>query len=300
MGDAQVPIPIVIVIVVYERSLADVEAWSALARRITEDGGGFVAADGLRLERVLIYDNSSEARAEPTMDMPRVEYLHDAGNGGTAPAYARGAALAEALAVEWLLLLDHDTRLPPTFFAGLGRALRAVAEAPESHVAALVPWVQVQDGAVASPTRVTRNGTFSPLRRGQTIDRGMHISGLASGTVLHVPTLVTILPAPRGLWLDYVDHWLFAQLHRRQLSTAIYEEVLTHDLSVSSLGTLRPARLRSILDGELQFHRLLGPLARRVYPFRLAARVLRLAVVNPALVPHAIDWMVGVGFGRRT
>ena len=130
---------------------------------------------------------------------------------------------------------------------------------------------------------MTRFGTLRPLELGQTPRPEEHMSAIASGTILRVAALQSLLPLPEELWLDYVDHWIFAQLHRRGLRSIVLSQVLQHDLSIISLAHLSPIRLDSVLRGEARFLCLLGPIARLVFPWRIAWRVLRLASVNPQL-----------------
>ena len=148
---------------------------------------------------------------------------------------------------------------------------------------ALVPSVRHGRNLIVSPTRVTRMEAFRPLRPGQVPATGEHVSAIASGCMLHVATLKSLLPIPKSLWLDYVDHWIFAQLHRQGLKTRVIDKVLEHELSVAVSAELSPARLLSVLDGEAVFTRMLGIGARTVYPLRLVRRVIALAQAKPEI-----------------
>lgn len=271
------------VLVVYERDLTEVSAWTVL-RSWLRGGGSGGSRPGAHL---LVYDNSATERAKPPPGVAGCRYVHDPNNGGTAAAYACAMRIAGEIPVEWLLLLDHDTHLPEGF---LEEAVAATSSGSAS-AAAWVPWVQLRNGAIVSPAQITRTGGIRPLRAGVQPPADMHLSAVGSGTVLRVASMRELPPWPKGLWLDYVDHWIFAQLHRRGLKTLILNQVLQHELSIAAPASVSPSRLVSILNGEASFQRLLGTRARLVYPWRLAWRVLRLARSNPGLAVHALKWI---------
>src|SRR4030081_3971496 len=89
------------VLVVYERNLEDVKPWPML-RAWVEDARD--PRPGLKLERILIYDNSRRPRARVPADVKGCEYLHNPDNGGIAAAYESALAIAGTLGIEWLLL----------------------------------------------------------------------------------------------------------------------------------------------------------------------------------------------------
>jgi len=277
------------VIVVFERDLDQVLAWSFLRRSLiaAADHGGATRSCGFLLDHVLIYDNSPQARAKPSEHLPNCNYVHDAGNGGTAAAYARACALAREAGIDWLLLLDQDTTLPYGFLDAASAALMNSTRQP----CALVPWV-FQSARVVSPARLTAVGSVVPLRYEATPPVAHDLTAVSSGSLLLVPTLASLMPLPNGLWLDYVDHWIFAQLRIRQLPVAVFDASLQHNLSVFSLESLNLSRLTSILNGEAGFISILGIRARLVYPFRLAARVIRYAWIRPELAMHTLAWIV--------
>lgn len=283
MRSERTTVTLMAVLVVYERNLTEVPAWTVLRSWLEASG-----PHGSRPRaHLLVYDNSGTERARPPSGIRGCRYVHDPNNGGTAAAYACATRIAGEIGMEWLLLLDHDTRLPEGFLAEAA----AAASSGSAFVAAWVPWVRLSNGAIVSPARVTWAGGIRPLRPGAQPPAGMRLSAIASGTVLRVVCMRELLPWPKGLWLDYVDHWIFAQLHRNRLKILIMDQVLQHELSIAGPASLSPARLVSILDGEASFQRLLGMSARLVYPLRLAQRVLRLARSNPGLAVHALKWI---------
>jgi hypothetical protein len=271
------------VVVVYDRGLRAVAAWPALSAELTRSVGS-----GAGLERVLIYDNSPVSRARPPQDMPGCVYMHDPTNGGTAAGYVAAAAMAANAGIEWLLLLDQDTLLTQSFVDSVGAALKA---AMSPGPAALVPHV-FQGAMLISPARVSCFGTISALRG---VSRGAseRITAISSGAVLNVATFNKVLPLPVGLWLDYVDHWIFAKLHDRSGAILILDQALQHDLSVTDVASLTRQRLFSILNGEACFNSALGGKARLVYPLRLFVRLIHYAFVKPELALASIAWIRG-------
>ncbi len=277
------------VIVVFERDLDVVLAWPFLRQRlITDVDVGAAAEDcGLLLDHVLIYDNSSQSRAKPTEHLPGCIYVHDAGNGGTAAAYGRACAIACEKGIDWLLVLDQDTSLPCGFLEAASAALAACPLRP----CALVPWV-FHGVSVVSPARVTDTGTIVPLQYEAPPPVAQDLTAISSGSLIHVPTLAAHMPLPRGLWLDFVDHWIFLQLRTLSLPVVVFDASLQHDLSVCTVESLNLKRLTSILNGEASFLAMLGTKAQLVYPFRLVARVLRYAWIRPELAMHTLTWIV--------
>src|ERR1039458_9907668 len=274
---------ILAVLVVYEQDLQQVHAWPWLVAGLKNEGRA-----GIKLEHVLVYDNSQHPSANNVGAHEGCTYVHDCNNGGTAAAYSRAVAVAIDKGIDWLLLLDQDTHLPQDFLDAAAASLtRGSAERP----AALVPWV-VEREKVVSPARVTLLGTIRPLRRGSSIEHVHGLTAVASGCLIRVATLQQILPFPRELWLDYVDHWMFARLNLRGARIEVLDEVLRHRLSITTPTQLSRRRLNSILDGESSFHGLLGPLARLIYPLRLLGRLARYALISPKLAINLVRWMV--------
>jgi hypothetical protein len=270
------------VLVAYERDqaqlrpLATLQAWLAAA-----DGGA------LELAHILLYDNSATPRARPAAIDERISYLHNPANGGTAAAYAYAATLAASRECAWLLLLDHDTEVPRDLLQSAALALPGGG----ATSAALLPRAVNQKGRFISPAIVTRFGGFRPLNAGEMPATGHPLTAIASGCVLSVAALREILPFPDGMWLDFVDHWIFAQLRARGHCFALFESTLQQDLSIANPERVSWPRMRSILSSERRFQHSLGSSARRVYPWRVAWRIARLACLNPRLAWHAIIWL---------
>lgn len=283
------PASVLAVLVVYERDIDQAEAWPALLHMLAATD---LSSSGnvLRLTHVLIYDNSQSPRARPTSLVSRCTYIHDADNGGTAAAYRHAARLGASLGATWLLLLDHDTGLPPALLQSAGAALAKSAPRPP---AALLPWVLHGD-LVVSPARITSIGTVRPLVRGARLNAGWHLTGISSGSFMRLDEFDALARMPRGLWLDYVDHWIFAMLASRGGSMALIDCALQHDLSVTHIDRLSTTRLQSVLAAESIFVATLQWPARALHPLRLLARAMRVARARPShartILNHAAHW----------
>ena len=283
------PASVLAVLVVYERGLDRVEAWPALQQMLAASDS--MPGDALRLTHLLVYDNSASPLARPATPVSRCTWVHDPRNGGTAAAYGHAVQLAASLGASWLLLLDHDTRIPPTLLRSARAALlRAAPETP----AALLPWV-LHGSSVVSPARITTAGTVRPLVRGAPLAAEWHLTGIASGSFLRLGDFDGLDRMPRGLWLDYVDHWIFAQLALRGRPVALIDCTLQHDLSVTHIDQLGEARLHGLLAAESLFVSALQWPARAVHPWRLLARAVRVARARPG---HAWTIMKHAVYGR--
>jgi hypothetical protein len=272
------------VLVIYERGLSEVQAWPWLRDALTSRRDC-----ELSLARLLIYDNSPQARIEVAALPPGIDYVHDPDNGGTAAAYSKACAMAIAAEIPWLLLLDHDTSLPEDYLEAAEAARLTAGPA----VRALVPRAMHGDRMI-SPARVTAFGRLRPIALHERLPADAVLTAIASGSLIYAQTLYECLPLPRGLWLDYVDHWFFVQLHRNGHAVKVMNAVLQHDLSIEAVDTLSSRRLTGILDGEAIFLSGLGWRARALYPLRLFARTARYAAVRPDLARQLLLWL-----GRR-
>ena len=271
-----------VLLVVFERDLAAVPSWP----RLLQCRAGQLGTES-GWQRLIVYDNSSTPLAIAARNVPECVYVHDPSNGGTAAACSVGVRLAHESDAEWLLMLDHDTALPSNFFQLLARA---ELEAQSAPVAAFVPWV-TDRGSVVSPATVSAAGSIRPMSRteGHLLPA---LTAIASGCVVRVSVLTSLMPLPSGLWLDYVDHWIFAGIRQQKGNVRILDTTLEHDLSIAHPESLSKRRLLSVLDGEARFVASLGWKARWAHPFRLARRLARYLVARPRLATWMASWLV--------
>lgn len=255
------------VLVVYESDPLHAKAWGRLCA-LAE-----APADRcpLRLESVLVYDNSPDARVAAGSLPMWALHVHDPANGGTAAAYQRALQQASDRGCRWLLLLDDDTDIPADLLSRAAHALqRAQASVP---AAAVLPRV-MHGTAPISPAVVSALGSIRPLAPGASPEAAAALTGIASGALVRVDAFRRLGPLPSGLWLDYVDHWLFARLQERG-RVLVSDALLQHDLSISEPGRVGDRRFASILAGEWEYVRALKLPARILHPLRLAWRAVR-------------------------
>ena len=95
------------ILVLYECKLAESTTYKSLTASLRDSD--------LDPASIAIYDNSRH----PQLDAGEVDHLfayrHDPGNGGIVAAYNWALGLAGSHGYRWLLLLDQDTVLPPSF-----------------------------------------------------------------------------------------------------------------------------------------------------------------------------------------
>jgi GT2 family glycosyltransferase len=264
---------ILCVVVLYELPLTSVASWRALNEWLTNE-------HGLNYFHILVYDNSAEAKLDINSSLPNFSYFHNHLNGGTAAAYSFAADFAASNKCEWLLLLDQDTLLPPTYIASI---VTKLAE-PNQDLDALVPWVR-HANTLISPSKLNALGSIKPTDNLTAESRLERLTAIASGLVIKTETLLKILPLHKDLWLDYVDHWIFLKLSNLGGRVQVLNECIQHELSIRNVSKLSKARLKSILNGESAFYTELGGMAAVMYPARLFCRALVYLVNNPKLAP---------------
>jgi len=266
------------VVVVYQRSWRQVHAgeWleSSLTNAPAPDGSCILP----RLGRLLVYDNSAESLGRPAATLPNCDYVHDASNGGTRAAFTRGLELAQRSGLAWVILLDHDTTLSARYFNELDQKFAQLASQSRSAappVGLLFPRV-VGDSDVLSPAILDRWGTVTPVDLEH--DRAITgtLTAVASGTAVRADALAAAGPIPPGLWLDYLDHWLFRKVQQLGYRAECLTSILRHELSIRSAAPLSLARLSNILRAEQLFMSTLGVGARAAYPARLLVRATRM------------------------
>jgi hypothetical protein len=158
----------------------------------------------------------------------------------------------------------------------------------------LLPWVLHGD-RVVSPARITFAGSIRPLIRGSPLDPRWRLTGIASGSLLRLRGLNGLARMPSELWLDYVDHWIFADLASRGEAVLLIDCELQHDLSVTHIDRMGATRLRGLLEAEATFVAALPWLAQVMHPWRLFARAARVVLRKPS---HAMMMLAHATPGR--
>lgn len=284
------------VVVLYGQSFTEALCWPALVANFKRPA----ARAGAALERVLVYDNTPAPCAASEDRPPWMDCVHDPANGGTGAAYRHAVQWAAAQSAEWLLLLDHDTLLTEDFIDRTLDTIDSLDRTPPSGPVpvALVPVVK-HGQEVISPASIGRLGRVVPLPpgpAGATLpDRS---TAIASGAVLRVRALQQVLPLPKNLWLDFVDHWLFRELRRHGSMVGIGVS-LSHDLSVATPRQTSDFRLRSVVFGEAIFMQQESLLARVVFRLRLLRRALLRSALSPRQRWFLFGFALGMGSTER-
>jgi GT2 family glycosyltransferase len=210
------------------------------------------ANSGLDL-KLIIYDNSPEPQPV-TVPLPfGHQYVHDAANGGLAAAYNFALGSDPNEHYKWLLLLDQDSDLPDNFMALTAGALSAVDRSGD--VAAIVPQA-VHKSKPLSPARLQWWGGVRPIQNPAPGICPGPVTAINSGALLRKSFLSEIGGFNPSFKLDYLDHWMFAEINRRGKKIYMSQAAMAHDLSVwDSTAAVPQERYRSILEAETLFYR---------------------------------------------
>ena len=275
---------ILAVVVVYCQHWANVASANYLISQLNADD----SAPEFKIDRLIVYDNSPTPLALPILSHSRIDYKHNADNGGTRSAYEYALAAALRSGHEWILLLDQDTYLPDNFCSSLIHS-RGMCNISQADV--LLP--QVEDrGRYISPSRINAVGSIVPLTmevlNGEAGCNG--ITGIASGSLIRTLAFCQVPTFPPELWLDFVDHWLFHQLNLLGSKFLFIDVTLQHELSILSMSKVSRQRLFGILNGERIFAGSLGTTVKLIYPIRLVLRFVRLTVACPSAAKDFLAW----------
>lgn len=264
---------ILVVLVLYRTGLNESETYQSLARSA-------LTSPRLSDLDLLVYDNSESARPLPEPDVVHYTYIHDPRNSGIAAAYNAALKMTSLTGAEWLLLLDQDTRLPEHFLTRLFSRIEQLSQ--NSEVVAVVPKVQSGKRSI-SPSFVKIGWRLKPVPRDYTGIASTRVTAINSGALIRCSFLTRIGGFDERFSIDYLDHWLFQQIHAASRSVYISEEVIDHDLSILNFAVkVAPPRYRSILSSEFLFHsNFANPYEYFVYLVRLFIRYLKQSFSRP-------------------
>ena len=227
---------LVIAIVLYQTQIAQTPSYDLLRELVTKK----------KTVHLFVYDNSLESQEDELFRDGNVQYFHDERNPGLAVAYNSVKEYCTNINGDLLLLLDQDTLIKETYIEKL-LALDVTAE-----IGAYVPIVYShgrQISPVSSEHYIGGNSTF-PIA-GLYSEKIMSIN---SGTVIPKATLALLGDFNLEFPLDFLDHWLFWQLHQLHKKICVLDEQLNHDLSVLDYSTISSKRYESIIQAESLFY----------------------------------------------
>ena len=271
------------VLVLYEKNINEAESLIILKNLQKSE-----SREGFFLTHILIYDNSKNNQTlDKIYQTADFTYIHNPHNGGTAAAYSYAFELAQEVGASWLLLLDQDTKIPSSHLVA---ATNKLCVTQGGEVAALVPYVKHGDKLI-SPAILNKYGSITPSACISNKKSFVIVTAVSSGVLIRVKLINDIGPFPKGLWLDYVDHWIFLRLSRLNRKVINFESTINHHLSVESPSGLSSWRTESILNGEQIFYSELGGVAKSVHYLRIAGRILKYGLYNPRLIPTLLKWI---------
>jgi GT2 family glycosyltransferase len=261
---------ILIVLVLYRPAEAGIPVTKSITQALN-------ASELKNQFKILVYDNSPTRTIVPDGIPVSLYVLHDPENGGLFRAYSAALRLAERKGCKWMLTLDQDTLISADYLRTLCSTISQVAR--NRKCAAIVPKL-LQGNEVISPAWVLWGGRLLPVKNDFHSFSMREITAFNSGSLLRISALQDIGGFNPKFWLDYLDHWLFNQLHRAGFIVKTMNITLQHDLSVQNMKNLQLARYNNILLAEDRFYRCCKSPAENVfYVFKLLARSFKMVVI---------------------
>ena len=236
------------VVVLYHATPADSQAFQSLQEALRH-----LPPDNLDL-KILLYDNTPGG-CDPGPLPAGVQYESAGQNAGLAAAYNRALAIAQSGRYTWLLTLDQDTTLPPDYLSRISKL--ALDLEPDNRVAAIVP--QLSDaGRPLSPVFIRFSGVsyvpcgFEGIARQET-------DAVNSASLFRVSALRQIGGFNPYFWLDYLDAYVYRQLHQCGRKIFVAGDIqVEQELSLLHGERLTPDRFRNFLQAESAFCDLYG------------------------------------------
>lgn len=224
--------------------------------------------------KVLLYDNTPGGQ-DPGVLPSGVQYQAASHNGGLAEAYNQALQFAEAEGYHWLLTLDQDTTLPPTFLTRISQIAREVENTPS--IAAIVPQI-MGGGRMLSPYWFSLGTIARWFNKGFTGIPSQPAFAFNSASTLRVTALCQIGGYDPWFWLDNSDAYMYRKLHRHGKRVFVAGDIeVAHDFSMMDMQSrVSPSRYRNILLAESAFWDLeMGTLAGLERTVRLVLRIYK-------------------------
>jgi GT2 family glycosyltransferase len=254
--------------VFYRRRVADSESLRQLV------GLCGAALDGLRLIKIVAYDNSPGPESQEIP--PGVEYVGDLANGGVTAAYNHALKRARLAGADWLWLLDQDTQLTADFWVRTGEAVAAA----DASVMAIVPRVW-DGGRLVSPTRIKWGDVQRPLAAHEQGRCDFEVAAIGSGVLVRCEFLERMGGFDPKYWLDSADRKLFAQIWETGGRVFVSGATLHHELSVFDFDNrVSETRYGDILKYEWLFQQEYKSRSdHAILALRLLYRTMKLLII---------------------
>ena len=196
-----------------------------------------------QVSRMVVVDNGSSQETvqylrtlTARLDFELIEFEQ---NRGIAAAHNAGIRLAKDRKHEYVLLLDHDSRLEPLCVSALLRAHQSLSSAGV-RLAAVGPQYRDETSGMPAPfLRYTRWRSVKVYPRNalDTVEASVLIS---SGSLIAVTAIDAIGPMDEGLFVDGVDwDWCFRASSLGYRLYGIGAACMTHSLGDSGLSLWR-------------------------------------------------------------
>ncbi|KRM20958.1 glycosyltransferase [Latilactobacillus graminis] len=225
---------LVVVIVTYRRSFTDTPSADLLLK--------YARNNQLTL---VIYDNE---KVGAKIIGKNIINIQNNSNKGLVKGYNVALEAAIDKGIQWLLLLDHDTKLSTDYFDELFAKLDSKQPAK-----AILPTI-ISNEVTVSPLESDK---YISLRTSQVLQPGQfngQLMAINSGSTLSVEALQSIGGFNEAFPLDFLDHWLFWRLNQIAQPYLLLETQLKHSLSVQTPNTMSTTRYASILAGETLYY----------------------------------------------
>ncbi|WP_321385418.1 glycosyltransferase [uncultured Enterococcus sp.] len=248
---------LVIVLVLYKKSLSDCPSYNAL----------YYAVSKRKNMHLVVYDNSLEEHGDVLYKNNQVHYIHNPANPGLATAYNEGLSLFQKLSAQLMLLLDQDTEIDFSYLD------KITSRTDGESVGAFVPLVYSGNQRISpvfSDNYVGGGLSFPEL--GKTSHRLMAVN---SGTVLTASGLAAIERFNEEFPLDFLDHWLFWKLYQEKQEIEVLDVTLAHDLSVLDYSQVSLTRYESIITAERRFYQNYDTSMLTVHKKHLLKRMIK-------------------------
>jgi len=200
-------------------------------------------------------------------------YIHDntRHNIYLAAAYNLALRKAQDEGYTWLCLLDDDTEVTAEYIESLTERT-----SQDNETKVWVPRLVGSDGKIMSPFR----------------HLGI-LTALNSGTVISTSVMQSIGGFNVQYPLDYLDYWLFRELHRRRISIGLLSAKLIHHLSCSDYSDMPRERYLSILKAEKQFAGEGGYAVMIYYKFQLLGRLIKWTLTKHPYILETFRQLTG-------
>jgi glycosyltransferase involved in cell wall biosynthesis len=203
--------------------------------------------------RILLYDNTPEEKTQSLSHLPGyVEYYAARRNDGLAAAFNCAIDLAQQEGCDWIITLDQDTVLPPSFLRRIATIARDFTDEPA--IASIVPQV-LEDGRMLSPNWFWAGVVPRWFPRGYVGISPHPTFAFNSASTLRVSALRQIGGYSQRFWLDNCDSYIYHRLHLYGKKVFVAGDIhVEHEFSMlDRKNRMSIARYRNVLMAESAF-----------------------------------------------